>query len=474
MSIPRKIAYNVVASSLAKVASTATALVGIGLITRYLGQGGFGMYATALAFLSFFSALGDWGIYQTTTREISRPFANEKKILANAIGIRLFLSAGILMLAPFFVTLLPYPRELKIAIIIIAISYVFSSLYQVLIGVFQKYLHMDWVAGAELCGKIIQVGLIAFGAKQHWSFLMIASTVLVNMLVSFILVLWLSRKFIKFRPSFDFTFWKKFLRQSIPIGLSVAIIFIYFKADTILLSLLRSPQEVGIYSAAFKVIENVSFFPAMIVGLTMPILSYNVFKNSTKFRQVVNKNFKVFVILILPLIVGTLFLADEIINFIAGANFAPSANVLRIIIFSLGFIFFGQLFNSILIVAKLQKQMFWALSFCATFNIVSNLIFIPHFSYYATAVNSVLTELLVVLLTGYIIYKQLNFFPQLEGVLKALFASGGMALFLYFFRFLSFPWLLVLSPTIYFLSLILLGAISKEEIMELIQKQSSV
>ena len=128
MSIPRKIAYNVIVSSLAKIVSTAIALIGIGLITRYLGQSGFGMYATALAFLGFFGALGDWGVYQTTTREISRPQADEKKIVANAIGIRLFLSAGILMLAPLFVAFLPYPQELKIAIIIIAVSYVFSSL----------------------------------------------------------------------------------------------------------------------------------------------------------------------------------------------------------------------------------------------------------------------------------------------------------------------------------------------------------
>ena len=341
-----------------------------------------------------------------------------------------------------------------------------------LIGIFQKHLRMDWVAGAELCGKIIQVSLIALGVKQHWSFLMIAGTILINMLVNFTLVFWLSRKFIKFSPAFDFTFWKKFLQQSIPVGLSVAIISIYFKADTILLSLLRSPQEVGIYGAAFKVIENVSFFPAMIVGLTMPILSYNVFKDSTKFRQVANKNFKVFVILILPLIVGTLFLADGIINFIAGANFAPSANVLRIIIFSLSFIFFGQLFNSILIVAKLQKQMFWALSFCAAFNIISNLIFIPFFSYYATAINSVLTELLVVLSTGHIIYRRLGFLPKFQDIAKTFPAAILMAIFLYFFHSLGFFWLVTISPIIYFSTLILLGGISKQELLGLIKEKA--
>ena len=41
MVIARKIAYNVVVSTAAKALSTGLALVGIGLITRYLGAEGF-------------------------------------------------------------------------------------------------------------------------------------------------------------------------------------------------------------------------------------------------------------------------------------------------------------------------------------------------------------------------------------------------------------------------------------------------
>jgi len=154
MSISRRITYNVIFSSIAKILSTATALVGIGLITRHLGQDGFGLYATALAFLSFFGALGDWGLPQTTAMRIAKPKADEKKIVANMIGLRIFISIAILIITPLIIPFLPYPYELKIAIVIIAASYILSSLYQILIGMFQKRLMMDRVTGAELVGKI--------------------------------------------------------------------------------------------------------------------------------------------------------------------------------------------------------------------------------------------------------------------------------------------------------------------------------
>lgn len=148
MSTSNKIVYNVAFSSVAKVLSTVAALVGIGFITRHLGQEGFGWYATALAFLPLFGALGDWGLPQTTAMRISKPGAEEKKIVSNAIGIRIILSLLILAVVPILVPALPYPIELKMAIVLVAFSYVFSSSYQVLIGLFQKILR--WI---ELPGR---------------------------------------------------------------------------------------------------------------------------------------------------------------------------------------------------------------------------------------------------------------------------------------------------------------------------------
>lgn len=474
MSIPRKIAYNVAISSVAKILSTAAALMGIGFITRYLGQDGFGMYATALAFLGFFGAIGDWGLYQAATREISRPSSNEKKTLANAMGIRISVSLAIIIFAPIITYLFPYPIELKLGIILVAFSYVFSSAYQLLIGLFQKRLMLNRVTVSELIGKIIQVGLIILGVRMDWGFYFIIGTLFANMAVNFLVIFFLSRRFIKFNLEFDFDYWKKFLRQSLPIGLSTMVIFVYFKADTILLSLFQPQDQVGIYSAAYKVIENLSFFPAMIVGLTMPMFSYHLESNRNYFKKIANKNFKIFMILVIPLLVGTWFLADAIIAIIAGPEFAPSAKVLRIIIFALAFIFFGNLFNSILIAGGFQRQLLYALCFCALFNISTNLIFIPKYSYFSTAFVSVFTEMLVVILTMTLVYKKIRFIPRLSGFPMILISGALMGWLLWYFSEWNFLFKLFLSAGIYFGMLVLFKVITKEELMSIISKKPEI
>lgn len=473
MSVSRKIIYNVTASSISKVITTVIALVNIGLVTRYLGQELFGNYIVALAFFLFFTALGDFGIYQTTTREISRPDADEEEIVNNAIGLRITISIAVILISPFFIWVSPYSNELKIALFIVLLAFFFSSFTQLLIGLFQKRLMMDRVAAVEMLGKVLQLIMVLVGVKMDLGFNFIIGALLVTMMFNFFITAWLARKFVKFKPSFDTTYWKAFLSQSFPIGLSVFVSFIYFKADSIILSWLQPATEVGLYGAAYKVIENLSFFPGMIVGLTMPIISYNIFSNRKKFELIVNKNFKIFMILVVPIFIGAQVLAGDIINLIAGSEFSQSAGVLKVAILSLVFIFFGQLFNSILIAAKLQKKLLWGLLFCAILNVSLNFIFIPKFSFVATAYISVLTEFLVVIIGGVLIWKNLNFFPKLENLFSILLSGLILWSFLVLTKnTLSFATLVILSPIVYFTATIIFKAISKEEIMLLLKKKT--
>lgn len=434
MFIARKIAYNVFASSISKVLSTVLALVSIGFITRYLGKEGFGDYATVLAFLSFFSAISDLGLYQFSTREISRLGANENNIIGNAFSLRVISSFCVLLFSLFLVIFLPYSQEVNRGIIIVAASFVFSSGYQVLNGVFQKNLAMDKVAISELLGKIVQLAAIILAVKSDLGFSWIVASLLFNMIISFVLVYFWSKKYIKLSFRFDFAYWKQFLCESYPIGLMAIIVFVYFKMDTLLLSFLKSSAEVGIYNVAYKVLENISFFPAMIIGLIFPIISQNIFSDKKRFEEISNKTFKVFVLLVVPLVVGMFFLSDGVVRFIGGLGFPESPDVLQILVFALAAIFFGNFFNAILIAGNFQKKLMFVLLLAASLNVISNLIFIPFFSYTAAAANSVATELFVAVATGYLVFKKLGYLPKVEKLGRIFLAGGVMAGVLFFLR----------------------------------------
>ena len=474
MVIARKIAYNVLVSSFSKVISTVLALVSIGLITRYLGKEGFGNYATVLAFLSFFSAIADLGLYSTVTREISREEADEKKIMGNIFALRLAVSFGVMILAPVFVFLFPYPREVKQAIMIIAVSFLFSSSYQVLNGIFQKNLAMDRVAISELIGKIIQVVFVFYAIENNLGFLWIIASLLFNMIAGFFLVYFFSKKYISFSLKFDLVYWKKFIKESYPLGIAAIISFIYFKIDTILLSILKTGAEVGIYNVAYKVIENITFFPAMIVGLVFPIISKNIFSNKERFWDISNKTFKVFWLFVVPLIIGIMFFSDEIVKLVGGKDFLDSSIVLKILVFSLGCIFFSNLFNVVLISGNKQKKLMSIMIIAAIFNVVANLIFIPFFSYMASALISVITEFFVVATTLYIMIKDLNYFPKVENFWRIFFSGMVMVLYFFIFSGINFFLLAFSGTAVYALAIWLFKAVKTEEIVSIVSKKNNL
>jgi O-antigen/teichoic acid export membrane protein len=427
MAVAKKIAYNVALNSTLKVFSTVVlSLFSIRLITEYLGQDGFGMYATVLAFFSLFSAVIDLGLGPVTAREISREGAKEAEILGKVISLRLISSLALALLSPVLIYFFHYSAELKIGILFAACATVFSTFSYVLNGVFQKRLIMDKIAFVELGGKLLQVALVWFFVKQDLGFLFITSTILASLVFNALLAYTLSRRYIIFHFSWDVSFWKKFLKESLPMGATAIITFAYFKFDTILLSVWQPAGEVGIYNVAYKIIENLVFFPAMLVGLILPLLSRYIYTNREYFEEIAGKTSKVFLVLLTPLVIGTWFLAPHIVQIISGGGFEESVPVLRILIFALACIFFGNYFNMILIVSNAQKKLMTALFLIACTNIVMNIILIPRYSYLGTAYTSLVTELLVVIVTGALVYKHIGYVPSFEHFGRIMFSGALM------------------------------------------------
>ncbi len=238
-----------------------------------------------------------------------------------------------------------------------------------------------------------------------------------------------------------------------------------------MLSMMKSSSDVGIYNAAYKVIENITFFPSMLIGLILPLTARYIFTDKEKFQNISDKTFKVLLILIIPIVVGTLFLADGIIRLIGGGGFAQSADVLRIIIFSLAFIFFGSFFNNVLLAGNLQKKLMIALGFCAIFNISLNFYLIPRYSYLGASYTSVLTEMLVACFGFYLAKKYLKYSPQISNFGKMFISGLIMALFLFLFRESSFFLIAPASAAVYFVSLYLTKSISQEEIKSLFNRE---
>lgn len=468
MTLARKVAQNTIIQFAGKIVGTILALITVSLMMRYLGKVGFGEYTTIIGFLGTFSILADLGLYLVVTREISKQGANEGKIVNNALTIKLLAAIFVLSIAPLAALLFPYSRIVVIGIAIGTISFLFTSLNQILIGIFQKHFRMDKVAIGEVAGRAFWLLGVALVAKLDLGLLVMVGAIAVSNFINFFIVFLFANKYVKIKLDFDWDYWKKIMKIALPLAFSVVFTLVHFKVDTVLLSVLKPAEDVGIYGAAYKVLEGLITFAAIFAGLLLPVLSKYAFTKKEMFIKIYRKGFDVLAIFVTPLIFGTLFFAEPLMVLFGGDEFEISSKVLRILIFAVGAIFFAHLFGNTMVAINQQKKMMWIYFTAAVVSIASNLILIPRFSYFGAAATTVITESLVCIFTALVVFTTAKVSPQFNTLFKSILSAMLMSAVIIILPDWHYFINISLAVVAYFSFLYLMRGFSKEMVVEVL------
>ncbi|MFH1207722.1 MAG: flippase [Patescibacteria group bacterium] len=473
MSYTRKIAHNTIIQIIGKVASTAIGLVVIGLMTRYLREEGFGQYYTVMSFLQLFGILVDLGLYTILLKKNSEPGVDQDKMTSNIFTIRLISAVVFLGIAPLVALFFPYPSIVKWGIAATSVSFLCITLNQVLTGVFQKHLHMERVAMAEMAGRLALLAGTFMAIKLGLNLVWILASVSIGSLVNFILLFAYSRKYVQIRWAIDWPLWKEIVRETWPIALSIAFNLIYFKADAIILSLFKTQSDVGVYGAPYKVLEVLTTFPAMFAGLVMPLLAAAWAANDReRFQRVIRKSFNAMSLVALPLIVGTIFVAQPIMDLVA-PEFRDSGALLQILIIATGIIFIGNVFGGAVVAINRQRAMMWLYMLVAAVSLAGFLIFIPHYSYFGAAWIRVLSELLVTIAAATIVLRFAHAKLSFSVFGKAVIATGLMAGSLWIFRHQQWFISIVVAMIVYASAILAMKGVTRETIREIISRNEA-
>jgi len=462
----RTISYNFGLAAIAKILGNLIALFLVGILTRYLGPSSYGHYSTVMAYLFIVSIVADLGLQMILVREISQNKRDEQSIVGKIFTLRLLAAVIVTALSIGVVWLLPYEGVIQTGVMLASLFVIFSSLVQVLLGLFQKHLRLYFVSIADTIARLVQLGLVvALVATDVLTLPLVFVVVVISEIVHFFVVFWFARRITKIRLHVDIVYWRRILRLSLPIAASLVFTLLYFRIDTVFLSLMRSPEEVGVYSVAYKVLEMAVFIPALYAGLVMPKLAEYAKNRKEEFIKIFNKAFDIISIMAFPAVVFLFLLASGIVQLIGGNAFAPAAHLLQILTVAIFVIFYGNLGGRGLIALDLQKQAMWIYLAGAVINIITNVIFIPQYGAVAAAWTTVLTEVFVTVAMFALIRKSMgtNFVSPVFS--KAFFAALIMSIFIAPVG--DFIWFGVAVSILYFPTLFVLGGIRIEEVRKM-------
>ncbi|MBI5466954.1 MAG: flippase [Candidatus Kerfeldbacteria bacterium] len=472
MSLARAVGRNTIIQFVGKVVGTILGFLTSILILRYLHPEGNGSYTTAMAYLGFFSVIADLGLYLILIRDLNKPGADQERIVGNLLALRWVSALVILGLAAALVFAFDFSGAEKVAVLIGTLSFIAVAASQLLVGVFQSRLAMTAVTVAELIGRAVLLVATWWAVERELGLYGIMAAVVVGSIINFLIIWFSARRFIQLRLRFDWAYWRTTLHDTLPVAISIVLNLIYFRADTIILRVFQGPYDVGLYGAAYKILEILNTFPIMFVGLLLPALGAAFAANNPdRFRHIFQKGFDLLLMAAIPLVVGGAILAEPLLVFMGHREYAPAAPVLRLLLVAVGALFMGSLSGHVVTIINRQRQMVWAYLSVAVIGLVVYFSLIPRFSLYGAAVGTIATESLTAIIGYILITRVMRFRLRLAALWPTALATGVMAAALWLTRTQSLFLMLGVGVIAYSLVLFATKAVSFSLVRELLGQE---
>lgn len=471
MTAEIKVAKNTLIYTSALVLQKVLSFGYFAVVARFIGVADVGKYTLALSLATVFAIFIDFGLVPLLTREVAKDREHTAKYLANILGFKLLLAAVVYGVLCLTVNLLQYPALTKELVylsgLVMLLDAITINFYAVLRG-WHNLKYESWGAvGNQLV--VMFGGLIALGLGASLHFLLLAY--LVGSLFNFLFSLYCLKKITKILPTiiFDWQQLKPIIKLAVPFLLAGVFARFYGYADIVLLSKLASEQALGWYSVAYKLTFAFQFLPLAFNAAIFPAMSYYYITDKQRLARIFEQASVYLLLIALPLAASIFVLAPEIITMIYGVKYLPAVAALRILIVSLAFVFLNFPLGSVLNAADRQAKNTTNLALAMLFSIGLNLLLIPRWSFYGSALTALITGSLLSVLGFYQVNKFLVYNKRflIGSFFKLLVSSLVLALVVLLLKnILWLPAVIVGGAIVYLIMLWWFNILTKQSLQQ--------
>ena len=387
---------------------------------RKLGAEGWGTFAYALSVASLLMILSDVGIGTLITRNASQKDENYRTFISAALLLK-----GIVLAISIILVILisPHISNIKEAVVlfpIIGLIFLFDSIRDVGFAINRMLEKME----REMIIKVIMNSIIlVLGItliKANPLPISIAVAYVIGSGVSAVLIIWILRKdILEFIVKINVDTLKLVIKTTLPLAIVVLVGTIMGNTDIYMLGIWKTPEEIGIYSAAQRFFQFIIIIPSMIATATLPLMSRLANKDNEKFKKVLENTLSLFMVIVIPIALGGLILASQIIPFTFGPQYLTAIPVLQILMVMLLVSSpLILLINSVFAYNE-QRKLVSANIFGVLINILFNLLLIPRFGVTGAALATLASTSIVT----YVVWrkmKKINYFeilPSFKGAI---------------------------------------------------------
>lgn len=369
---------------------------------RYLGPENFGLINYAASLVAFFVPLAQLGLRNTLVQEIVYGPQREGEILGSALMMStvtgILATIGVIGFAGVV-------NKGQTETIVVCALYSISLIFQMTEMIqywFQAKLMSRYVSVVSLVAyavvSIYKVYLLITQKSIYW--FAVAAALDYFLITAALFVIYQKKGAQKLSVSAKLA--KQLFSRSKYYIVSGLMVTVFSQTDKIMLKLIVGDAANGFYAAAVTCAGMTGFVFSALIDSFRPVIFESKKNSQLQFEKNITRLFAI--VLYAALLQSMVFTlaAELIINILYGADYIPSASVLRVITWYSAFSYMGSIRN-IWILAEGKQKILWKINLSgAVLNVIGNSVLIPRMGAIGAALATVATQLVTNLVLCFI------------------------------------------------------------------------
>jgi O-antigen/teichoic acid export membrane protein len=329
------------------------------LLLRYLGVVKAGRYFTVMALVSIAGTIADAGLSVIGSRELAlrETEHGRRRLLGNLLGLRLVITPAGILGAVGFAIAAGYPREMVAGTALAGAGVLLLTLQATLTIRLTVDLRQGRIAVFEIVKQLVTVAAIAALVVATATLTPFFAVQIAVGVVVIVLTPILAGRSVLVAPRFDRAEWRWLFREALPVAAAFVVGTLYFRAVILLMSVISSEREVGLFGTSLRIMETLAGVPVLVAGIALPLLTAAARDDAQRFTYALQRLTDVAVLAGVLAVVVTAIAADEVVTIIGGEEYVEAGDVLRVQVGALLGIFLSQLWSGGLIALHRQREL---------------------------------------------------------------------------------------------------------------------
>ncbi len=394
------IARGVAIQVLAKFSALPLSMVTLGIATRYLGEGGYGVLAAAVVFAQTFEAFTELGLGTIIVRRVAGLGGNLERLVGMNISFSTVYALPLAIIAAIAgIGVYWGDYEQQAAVCVLAVGLIFTTVSSCYEPVFDVKVRYSSAASAEFFSRVLTLSAAASVAYFDWGLLAMCAVQIIPQALRLVIQWWGARRLAQLSWVVDWPEMWKLLKEAFPLTIISIIAVLYWRADGLLLSILGTSEQIGGYYAALQIAFTLTLISQVFERSVLSTINETYNSDRARFARAVDQGYRFLLLMGFPIAVIGWPLAQRMADLVGGSNGvgAFAGPPLQFFFIAVAMTFLSAIVSDGLIAAHEQRYLTTMSTINLVINIVGNIILIPHLGAVACGIMLIVTETIGVL-----------------------------------------------------------------------------